>query len=342
MVAMLEGGMLSPRRWRLESPEVASNAPAARVATIVIALLGACLAKPARASITVLVGEPYDTFGTLLPIGHATIYLDRICADGPLRVRMCEPGESPGVALSRYNHIGPYDWMATPIMQFLYATSRADEAMQTTTPNLVDDLRQQYRHDFLGNLFPDDSDRSQSNDEWWESVGMAYSRRLWGYQIATTRSQDEQFVAMINARPNHHRYSAYHRNCANFAADMVNFYYPGLVKRNRLADLGFLLPKQVACSVYLYGKSHPGAQLKVIEIPQVPGTIPRSHTTRGGAETFLKTKRYVVPLTLIQPEIVASLLVVYLDSGRWSVGRPAEILKPESIQQVSESLLAKK
>ena len=59
---------------------------------------------------------------TMMPLGHTAIYLDRVCADGPLKVRMCHAGEPQGVVLSRYYAIGKYDWLATPVMQFLYAT----------------------------------------------------------------------------------------------------------------------------------------------------------------------------------------------------------------------------
>jgi hypothetical protein len=149
-----------------------------------------------------------------------------------------------------------------------------------------------------------------------------------------------RFVEALNASPNHHSYGAYRANCANFAADWVNFYYPGLVRRNRWADLGFLLPKQVARSLYGYGNAHPEAQFKLIEIPQVPGTIRRSHPVRGGAETFLKTRRYVAPLAVVQPEIAATLLVLYLDHGSWKVARPAEIIGPEDIAPPAEAVLA--
>jgi hypothetical protein len=307
-----------------------------------MALLAGCMAHPAHASLTVLVGEPFDTFGTLLPVGHTTIYLDRVCADGPLKVRMCQPGEPAGVAISRYDHIGPYDWIATPILQFLYATDSPDNVLAHATPELVDDLRQRYRRRFLGDLFPDGTENIKDNGEWWESAGMAYTRRFWGYRIATTRAQDEHLVAALNARPNRHAYRAYTANCANFAADLVNLYIPGLVKRNRPSDLGFLLPKQVARSIYRYGRTHPEAQFKIIEIPQVPGSIERSRPVRGGAETFLKTKRYLVPLLLIQPEIPAALLVCYLDHGRWKVERPAETVGPVAFVQTAESLLANK
>jgi hypothetical protein len=283
------------------------------------------LSAPARAELTVLVGEPFDTFGALLPVGHTTLYLDRVCADGPLKVRMCRPGEPPGVAISRYHNIGPYDWLATPIFEFLYATERPEEALSFATPEAVASLRARYRHAYLNELFPDSTEALDRNSEWWESAGMTYTRRLWGYQIATTRAQDERLVAALNAASNRHRYGAYHANCANFVADWVNFDFPGLVHRNRWADLGFLLPKQVARSVFLYGKMHPEAQLRIVEIPQVPGSIRRSHAVRGGAETFLTTKRYVFPLAILQPEIAASLFVLYLDHGGWKIARPPDL-----------------
>ncbi|HEV2620421.1 MAG TPA: DUF4105 domain-containing protein [Acidobacteriaceae bacterium] len=320
---------------------VARGAAPHTPAFLLFLLLG-LLVRPARASITVLVGEPFGRFGTYIPVGHTTIFLDRVCADGPLRIRMCQPGEPAGVALSRYDRIGAYDWLATPILEFLYAADRPDDVLEYATPQLVDGVREQYRRRYLGEIFPDGTENAKLNSEWWESAGMAYTRRLWGYRLATTTEQDERFVAALNGRPNRHGYGAYNANCANFAADIVSFYYPGIVKRNRIADLGGLLPKQVARSVYLYGQAHPEAELRVVEIPQVPGSIRRSHAVRGGAETFLKTKRYVFPLAVIQPEIAVGLFVCYLDHGGWKIARPAEVLGPETIQPQVQPLVAGK
>jgi hypothetical protein len=35
-------------------------------------------------------------------------------------------------------------------------------------------------------------------EEWRESVGMAYNRRIWAYQVTTTPAQDERLVEMMN------------------------------------------------------------------------------------------------------------------------------------------------
>jgi hypothetical protein len=169
---------------------------------------------------------------------------------------------------------------------------------------------------------------------------MAYIRRFWGYEIATTREQDERFVASINSQPNHRHYGVIKANCANFAADVVNFYLPHTVRANHLSDLGILSPKQVARRVAVYGKSHPEVELRVIEVPQLPGSLRRSKPVRGGAEGFLKTKRYLAALLVIQPEVVVGLGVAYLDNGRWKLGRGAEVVGPSAFEAPITGALA--
>ena len=293
--------------------------------------------RSAYANLTVLIGEPFGSSGTMMPLGHAAIYLDRVCADGPLQLRMCRANEQPGVAIARYHRMGRTDWVASPIMQFLYATDRADEVLPYATPTEVRELRQRYRRRFIPDLVPDGREMDKASDEWWETAGVAYIRRQWGYQIDTTVAQDEQFVAAINARPNRHHFHLLTRNCANFAADVVNFYFPGAVKGgDHIADFGLMTPKQVARSVYAYGKRHPEAELKVMEIPQVPGSLLRSRPVRGAAEAGLKTKRYLATLAVIQPEIVVGLAVLYLDHGRWQIGNSAQLAEPAYFERQAD------
>jgi hypothetical protein len=303
---------------------------------LAVLLFFAFASVDARASITVLVGEPFGSFGAMMPVGHTTIYLDRVCADGPLRIRMCQPGEAAGVALARYDHIGRVDWIASPILEFLYAVDRPADILAYATPEAVWELRETYRRSLLSEVFPDSVEKKTADSEWWETAGMAYTRRFWGYQLATTQAQDEQFVARMNARGNRHRYHLHKTNCADFAADAVNFYFPGVVHTDRLVDFGLTTPKNVARSVEAYGRAHPEAGLKVIEVAQVPGSIGRSKPLRGAAEMLLKSKRYVVPLALMQPEAVAGLLVIYLDRDRWSIGRGSEPAGPEFFDRRSE------
>ncbi len=304
---------------------------AVRIAAALLLLMSAA---PAHASLTVLVGEPFGSFGTMMPLGHTAIYLDRICADGPLHVRMCGAGEQPGVVLARYHAIGKYDWLAVPVTEFLYATERVEDVPEYATPGVVWELREKYRQRYLRSIVPDGTQGVEHGDgrsmgagnleEWWESAGMAYNRRIWAYQIATSEAQDERLVEVMNADENRHLYHLRKTNCADFAGQLVNLYFPGAVHHDKIADFGLMTPKQVARSLTAYAAKRPDLGLKVWEIPQVPGSLRRSRPVRGGAEAGLKTKRYLFTLIAIQPEVPAGLTVLYLWHGRWKIGAGAQ------------------
>ncbi len=287
----------------------------------------------AHASITVLVGEPFGNFGTMMPVGHTTLYLDRACADGPLKLRMCRPGELPGVAIARYDHLGPYDWIATPIFDFLYGVSEAKSIPAYATPANIAALREQYRRQHLEAVFPDGTEHLKHSDEWVETIGAAYDRRLFGYQLATTPEQDQAIIDQLNAGPNRHAYALHDTNCADFVANFFNLDYPGLIARNRFIDFTLTTPKNIAHSITRYGQAHAEAALKVFEIDQLPGSQRRSRPVRGAAEMLLKQKRYAFTLAVIQPEAMPFLYAFYRKDGRWPVGQGAVPESPEAFQQ---------
>ena len=296
----------------------------------------------AQASMTVLVGEPFGSFGTMMPVGHTAIYLDHLCADGPLKLRACHAGEQQGVVIARYHQIGRYDWLASPVMQFLYATDHSEDVLKYATIDTAWDLREVYRQKYLEAIVPDGTEYDKVTDEWWESAGVAYTRRLWGYQLDTTPQQDAAFMDRMNDRPNVHAYRLKNSNCADFAADMVNLYFPGSVHRDKVADFGWMTPKQVARCVERYGQAHPELELKVIDIPQVPGAMVRSRPVRGAAEAGLKTKRYLFTLIAIQPEVPIGCAILYLDRGRWQIGQNAEPVRPREFEHYGDQVVASK
>jgi hypothetical protein len=51
-------------------------------------------------------------------------------------------------------------------------------------------------------------------------------------------------------------------------------------------------------------------------IPQVVGTIPRSHPVDGVAESLVKSKKYLIPMTILAPEVTGGVVVAYLADGR--------------------------
>jgi hypothetical protein len=279
---------------------------------------------PAHADATFLLEEPYGRFGSLNPTGHAAVYLTGICAASPTQLRRCEAGEA-GVVISRYRKIAGYDWLAIPLVPYLYAVDTLQEIPQSADAYTVATLRDSYRRAHLLNLAPDDADGGTPPGEWTQLVGSAYDRKIYGFQIETTPEQDAAFIEQFNRRENRSHFNLVYSNCADFAAGVLNFYVPHAVHRNILADAGITTPKQVAKSFARYARHHPVVEFSSFQIPQVPGSIQRSRPVDGVAEALLKTKKYVVPLAFLSPEVTGSIAVVYFAKGRFNPKRNAGV-----------------
>ncbi len=94
---------------------------------VFVVLLLCLLASRAYADAALLLAEPYDRPGGFNPVahaGHAGVYLTRVCAATSTVLRRCRPGE-PGVVISRYDRVGEMDWVAIPLMPYLYAVERS-------------------------------------------------------------------------------------------------------------------------------------------------------------------------------------------------------------------------
>jgi hypothetical protein len=279
----------------------------------------------ARASVAVLVEEPYGQMSGMNPAGHSAVYLDHVCAASPTKLRVCGEGEL-GVVVSRYNDVGGYDWLAVPLVGYLYAVDLAEDVPASVDEATEDRLREAYRRAHLMSVAPDREDGSAPDNNWYQLVGSAYDRTLYGFQVKTTPEQDAELIALFNDRKNKERYNAAFRNCADFSRTTINRFYPYAVKRNFLADLGMTSPKQVAHALSKYGEKHPEAELTVFRVPQVAGSLPRSHAVKGFMESLLTSKRYVVPMTVMEPIATAVVFVAYMGGGRFAMPKDAPVL----------------
>ncbi len=63
-------------------------------------LLLAFIPNVARADVSLLVLEAMGGAGEFTGSGHTAIYFSNICADGPTRLRLCQPGERGAVIIS--------------------------------------------------------------------------------------------------------------------------------------------------------------------------------------------------------------------------------------------------
>lgn len=281
----------------------------------------------AHADAALLMEEPYGTFGAINPTGHAAVYLNHICAETPTELRPCHKGEF-GVVISRYHRVAGYDWLAIPLVPYLYAVEHVDDVPATADAQLEAELRDAYRRHHLLNIIPDatgeDTGKPPEGD-WTQLVGASYDRRIYGFQIATTREEDERFIAEFNDKPNVSHFNLFFRNCADFSKALLNSYYPHAIRRNVFVDLGITTPKQVARSLTRYAKRHPELTFSTFVIPQVPGSIHRSHPINGVVEALVKSKKYVVPLVVLNPQLTAGMIVAYLTDGRFSAPKDARV-----------------
>ncbi|MGA2746309.1 MAG: hypothetical protein ABSE44_16560 [Candidatus Sulfotelmatobacter sp.] len=271
-------------------------------------------ASATAASATLLLEEPYGKMGFFTATGHAAVYLSGVCAETPLVLRRCAPGET-GIVLSRYDGVGGYDWVAIPLIPYLYAVERPEDVPLFADAKMTLFLRDSYRRKYLEEVAPDGKDGETPHGNWYQLVGASYDRAMYGFEIETTPERDEALIRKLNSSPNRSHFHLVSRNCADFAKYVLNFYYPKSLHRSVVADLGMTTPKQMAKMLTRFSDRHPGLQSSRLIIAQVPGSMPRSAPVHGVVESFLKSKKYIVPSAVFSPIFAGCVAAVYVGTG---------------------------
>ncbi len=285
----------------------------ARLVSTMIVLILACAAL-ASASATLLLEEPYGKLGFFTATGHAAVYLSGVCAETPLQLRPCEPGET-GVVISRYDGIGGHDWIAIPLIPYLYAVERPEEVPLFADTKMTAFLRDRYRRKYLEDIAPDTKNGAAPGGNWYELVGSSYDRTMYGFEIETTSEQDAALIRRLNSSPNVSHFHLVSENCADFAKSIINFYYPKSLHRSVVADIGITTPKQMAKMLIRYSTHHPKLQFSRIVISQLPGSMPRSTTVHGVVDAFFTAKKYIVPSAVVSPIFAGCVAAVYVGTG---------------------------
>ncbi|HEX8815748.1 MAG TPA: hypothetical protein VF753_09625 [Terriglobales bacterium] len=277
-----------------------------------------------RADVTLFVEEPFGPFGAVNPTGHAALYFSRVCATTPTHLRRCMPGET-GVVISRYSGIDGYDWLAIPLIPYLYAVDDLENVLSSANGETVDALRDSYRRRHLEDLIPDGPNGKTPGGTWVQLIGASYNRKIYGIEIESSEEQDDHLIEDLNRRKNHSHFNLFLNNCADFSRKILDrYYYPHSERRSFIADAGIMTPKQLASSMVKYGKHHPHVVETAYYIPQVEGSQPRSHTLRGVCEAFIKSKKYMVPFTVLHPFGAAGMVAAYFTTDRFNVKHYAE------------------
>jgi len=302
--------------------------------TLVLGCMVLACAPFASASATLLLEEPYGKLGFFTATGHAAVYLSGVCAETPLVLRPCGPGET-GVVISRYDGVGGYDWDAVPLIPYLYAVERPEDVPLFADAKMVAFLRDHYRRSYLEDIVPDGKSGEAPGGNWYELVGSSYDRVIYGFQIETTPQQDAALIGKLNSSPNRSHFRLVSHNCADFAKDIINFYYPKSLHRSIVADVGITTPKQMAKMLARFDRRHPELQNSRLVIAQVPGSMPRSFAVHGVVESFFKSKKYLVPSAVVSPIFAGCVFAVYMGTGagRFDPGKGALAFEPESSLQ---------
>jgi hypothetical protein len=287
-----------------------------------------------HAQAALLMEEPYGFFGTVNPTGHTAIYFARICAETPTKLRRCEPGEM-GAVVSRYGNIQHYDWLAIPLIPYLYSVE--DDAAVPTRANraAVTRLRNEYYEAHLMSLGNHVSRGNFWRGGWSQLIGAAYERRVYAFRFETTEAQDDAFIALMNNRKNVSHFQLLFNNCSDFSRWVLNQYFPRTFKRGVFPDAGMTTPKQIAHKLENYARKHPEIQLQIFEIPQVPGNRHSSRANKSISESLITTA-YAVPITVVNPYLAGCLFADYILRSRYQlIPKDLQTLEPEELSALT-------
>jgi hypothetical protein len=286
---------------------------------ILLLLLTFAVFTPLSAGVALMVGEPFGKFGFFNPTGHGSIYLSRVCAETPTLLRRCEPGEL-GTVISRYNRVAGRDWLAMPLLPYLYGVERSEDVPTVVDEESIARIRDAYRRRHLRDLIPDGPDGSMPPGDWVQLVGSSFDRNVYVYFVETSPHRDDELIEFLNAQENRRRFNLFYRNCVDFSKDILNFYFPKSIRRNVLADAGISTPKQAAKSLVNHVRKNPELEFAYLLVPQIPG-LPSSTKLRGVSESLVRSKKYVVPLVVFQPWVAVTAGAAYLTTGRFNPKR---------------------
>jgi len=295
-----------------------------RLSGVLFLILAFAAVKNAKGNVALLDEEPYGFFGSINPTGHSAIYLNHVCAESPVRLRRCEAGEM-GAVISRYSGIRNFDWIAMPLLPYLYAVDRVEDVPEWAESSSVERMRAEYAEAHLGVLSPAIK-KSDAKNVWSQLLGVAYIRKIFVFDIETTQEQDDRLIDEFNGRANQSHFNLFTNNCADFSRSVINFYYPHASRRSVTADVAITTPKHIAKTLVAYAHRFEELDLTEFVIPQVPGNIARSHPIRGVIESLLKTKKYFIAIAILNPYVLAGVAITYLTTGRFELAKHAPVI----------------
>lgn len=252
--------------------------------------------------------------------GHSAVYFSRICADTPVKLRLCRPEEN-GSVMSNYINIGEDqapEWNIVPLNIYLYGVEDERNRPVFGSFKIKHVLEERYRAKYLEAYCQSQPCKTSYKSEWREMVGATFIRSLHIFVVDTTREQDLKLIDEFNALPNENHFNGFTRNCADFTKRVINTYFPNATHRDYLNDFGMTSPKAVARTFTHYAEQQPEVHFRVLHFAQLPGTIKRSRECRAGTEQLYRSIKLLVPMLALGSHELPVVAASYLLTGRFN------------------------
>ncbi len=277
--------------------------------------------ESSQASLSLLVEEAIGGAGEFSGSGHAAIYFSSICSESPAELRPCRTGEE-GAVISTYPKLGTNNnrkWFAVPLTAFLYSVDTRSDKPIYGNGKIRRYLRDNYRAAHFANIVPSSADGSVPPGRWSETLGGAINRDIYALTVKTTPQQDAKFLAEFAKLSKVNDFSTTYNNCADFARDTINAFFPGATHRDVLNDFTMTTPKAIARSFTRYASRRPELKFQITKYPQVDGAIRRSLNNRNFTEKALVSKKYFLSMAFTKPELIPIMGIIYLTTGWYNL-----------------------
>lgn len=254
-------------------------------------------------------------------------------------MRLCEPGEE-GSVLSNYRNFSenqPYGWNLVPLNVFLYGVEDAENRPVLATPNVRRILQDRYWSERLGSICSEPYCADNPRTHWRDMVAATFARKVYIFEARTTLEQDLKIIERFNSLPNVDHYNGFTNNCADFARQVINTYFPGVARADHLNDFGMTSPKAIARSFSHYAEHHPELEFRALRFAQAPGEFKRSSPCRKGTEVAFRSKKWLLPMLLKSHEL-ALFAASYALTGRFSPDREVSRSPTERVAQYGHEL----
>jgi hypothetical protein len=299
---------------------------AAAVATLALITLS-LRCSGAYGSVGVVLNESLnESMDRISGTGHTAVYFSNICAESPVKLRMCRPGEL-GSVISTYINIGEdqaFEWNVVPLNIYLYGVEDPQNRPIFGSYRVKHALEERYREKYLTGLCESAACRTSYKSEWREMVAATMIRGVYIFEVDTTEEQDRAIIAKFNDTPNKSNFNGITRNCADFTRGIINTYFPRAVSTDYINDFGMTSPKAVARTFTKYARRHPESNFRVLHFPQVPGAIKRSSEVRAGTEQLYRSKKLLLPMAVFLPHELPFVVGSYWLTGRFNPQRTFE------------------